>query len=252
MKSTFKITFALLLISLIASCGIIKKAETYKGRAEETQKEKILNGLNNTNLAFNIITGSFGIKYSDAENKHNFLGNLKLIKDTLILIRLKLPFGFDLATVKITRDTITVSSVLSGTDTYTFEEIESVYGIKADYNLLQNLLVGNFFVYPDSFYINKLLLDSLSNNKAYLSYREPDPDNPNLTLYKQQIIANLDYNRVEHYTIWDFSEQTYEYYIDFDKFEQIQNQYFPFNIKFKFIASDTVNVEINYKRISIK
>ena len=249
MKTLIKYLFFLTFISIsLQSCFISK---IHKGKKILLDSTTIYNTVQNSNLKFKSLKAKYSAQLFNGNNEQTIGGFIKIYHDSIIKVTVKSAF-VNLANIHIRKDTIEIHSLFFQNQGYNYNEISNIYGINANYNLLENLLIDNLFTYPHG---TKLYQYNISVTDSFitLTYRIPAPQNNLLSIYRDQIIFSTLHKKIIKHNIWDFSKSNIELYIIYSNFILINNQKIPSLLNLHLVNNDdTLKLLVNYEKISIQ
>jgi Domain of unknown function (DUF4292) len=139
--------FAFALILLFSNCKTSKTTTTTPTPIAETSKintiSDVLAILEKNQIKPEWMSGSVGLDYEGKPMNISGSMSIRYRRDSLIWVSIK-KFGFEGARAKITKDSVLVVNYIQGN--YIAENLtylEKKYGLPADFNTVQNILLGN-------------------------------------------------------------------------------------------------------------
>ncbi len=250
-KQIFLYSLFIIFLLNFTSCFILKGLKNNR-KNYSLDTTTLLKTITNNVVRFKTYNAKFIGQYSDAYNTQKFLGNLKIYNDSLILTNLRTSLGFSIGKLLIYKDSIKLKSLLIQNKNFSYEQINSTYGISLDFDVLQNIILDNFFTYPEKFSSNKYKIKLLNDTLVKLSYRKELPLNPKLSMFKDEIIFNLKFQKVVAHNIWDFRNRYTEFYLKYSDFTTINNNTVPQKINITVINTDTLKLKMFFRKIEIK
>jgi hypothetical protein len=234
-----------LIISILffsLSCKTVKKLnKTQKG----ISIENVYDSLNLASPVYNKLEIKFNLDYENTSLK----GSLKMAKDSIIWISLSPGLGFDVARIMFNKDSIFILDMLNKTyTTGDYAYIKNKWKIDADFNSLQSILVGKFFIYPN---VN-------DEKKEFISTYNIKKDSSELEIYRKtgvnvENLLKIDRQKykIDEYVINDITEMrnlTIKY-----SFSRLEEGFeFPKKISLKSNnAGKFLNIDINYTKVTI-
>lgn len=143
-----KLNFSYLLIIcliLTFSCKTVKKIEDNR---TVISLESVYDSIKKSSPVYERMEIKFNLDFENVKQSYSFKGNMRVVKDSLIWISLT-PFpGFDIR-MKCNKDSVFIINMID--KTYTkgdYNYIKNTWKIEADFNTLQSIVVGDFFLYP--------------------------------------------------------------------------------------------------------
>jgi Domain of unknown function (DUF4292) len=139
--------FAFALILLFNNCKTSKKATATPTPISETSKintvSDVLAILEKNQIKPEWMSGSVGLDYEGKPMNISGSMSIRYRRDSLIWVSIK-KFGFEGARAKITKDSVLlVNYIQSNYIAENLNYLEKKYGLPADFNTIQNILLGN-------------------------------------------------------------------------------------------------------------
>lgn len=118
-----------------------------KEKIDNLNSHKLIDSVNAHRLLFEYFTAKLSVDLNLPNDSKSFKTTLRIRKDSVIwiyIMKLNLP----VASAVITKDSIKMVDKMNKTYFYgTFSYINEMFGADLDYNMLQDLLTGNFIAY---------------------------------------------------------------------------------------------------------
>ncbi len=136
-----KILIVTFLFALVTSCKTTKPISDTK-TAEKSSVEQVIIGHNNNFKDFNRLNIKASVRYEDAKNTQNVSADIRIKKDEIIWINIKV-FGVSVAKTLITPTKVSYYEIIN--HTYfdgDFALISNWLGTDLDFQKVQNLLLG--------------------------------------------------------------------------------------------------------------
>ena len=240
-------TFSIIFL-IFTSCNIFKKISTKNDNENVTlTKQDLIDSININSLEFNTLLIKYSAKYITKEQNITFSGDIRIIKDSAILITIAPIMGIELARALILKDTIKFYNTLQ--NAFFIENndfFQKKYGIAANYTTIQAILCNQLFTYPYFYDINKYK-HSLDTNFFYLQNTIYHPRNNKIIDVNHTFFINKKYKIDSVNIVDDITLKTLN--IKYGKFEQLNNQNFPTNIFLSIISNQNINLEFTFKKI---
>lgn len=133
-----------LLVFLVASCS--PKPTSVNHKAKDFTIEDLIN-LSEKNTYSTLHYKKININVESPSEKQTLYGDLKIRKDSLILISLRAGIGLEIARVALLQDSVFIINRVKKEYIKTdYQFIEALYGMKLNFVAIQNLLSGSFFI----------------------------------------------------------------------------------------------------------
>ena len=152
------------------ACGSNKDVVT--STLENRSSKSIIKKVNQNHLDYSWFTAKLNGKIEKNESNTTVSINLRIRKDSVIWLSVSALLGIEVARIQITPDSLKLMNRINKTYWIgDFEDIESVYGIPANYKQLEGILVGQISLE------NQKMRSIVSENK-YLLFNKSKKENP--------------------------------------------------------------------------
>jgi hypothetical protein len=244
-KKILLFSFALIIFSVF-SCKTLKKLN---GEKKPIGLEEIYDSMLIVNTNFSNLEIKFNLNFENSAQSLDLKGTLKIAKDSLIWITLSPGLGIEGVRVLCNKDSIYILNRQDKTLTKSdYSYIKKVWKIDVDFNSLQSIFIGEFFIYPNVSDRKKEFVSNfiIKNDSVGLEvYRKTQNNIENL------LKINRSTFRITDYIINDISEmRNLSLNYSFNKLNE-GNQ-FPKKIAIKSNnAGKFLNIDIDYTKILI-
>jgi hypothetical protein len=142
----YNLSFLLILFLFFTfSCKTVKVIEDNR---KGLSLESIYDSVRLASPNYDRLEVKFNLDYENGDQVLSLKGNLKVVKDSFIWISLTPGLGFEVR-MKCNKDSVFILNMIEKTyTTGDFKYIKNTWKIDADYNILQSILTGSFFLYP--------------------------------------------------------------------------------------------------------
>ena len=166
------------------SGNILIRKERQKGELKNISDSRLVRSVENSNIQYNtLFFKKFHAEIDINGKTRSFKGNLFMQKDSAIIISVLPVMGIELFRVKFVPDTIFILDRTHKKITITnYDYLWKKYFVDIDFNVIQNILLDQFFCYPSS-----------ENDKNCIKKFKHYIKNDNYVL---QSIKNGKYNRI--------------------------------------------------------
>lgn len=249
--------FLLVLISLFACKSRQKTVTTDFGRIKHISDKNLIDSLENNEFQFNVLSAKASVKFID-DKETSFKAHIRVKKDSAIWVSITPLLGIEMARVLITKDSVMfLNRIDKQYFVGTFDYINNKFGTDLDYQMLEAVIVGNSIEFEKE---EKDIITNVDKKKhAYYISTEK----------KRKVRKDLkkDKNKLKELTqaIW-LSPETFkiiELVISTPKsdhslvskysdFIELENNSFPQKIDVTLISEKTVNILIDYSKVSIE
>lgn len=188
-------------------------------------------------------------------NETSFNITMRCKKDSVIWISISPLLGIEVARVLVTPDSVKFLDRLHGKyKVSSFEAINKLLQLKVNFEIVQSLLIGNFFAYKknenkfNSVYLEDkyYILSSLNKKKLRRSLEEKDPNKPVI----QDVYIQPDTYRISQVTVED---QKINKTLDatYSDFRESDSGLFPYRMDTKITADKNFEIKIEYGKLTV-
>lgn len=247
----------LVLISLFACKSRQKTVTTDLGRIKHISDKNLIDSLEKNEFQFNVLSAKAAVKYID-DKETTFKAHIRVKKDSAIWVSITPLLGIEMARVLITKDSVMfLNRIDKQYFVGTFDYINDKFGTDLDYQMLEAVIVGNSIEFEKE---EKDIIANVDKKKhAYYISTEK----------KRKVKKDLkkDKNKLKELTqaIW-LSPETFKIIelvlstpksdhslvSKYSDFMELENNSFPQKIELKLISEKTVNILIDYSKVSIE
>ena len=180
MENIFRISGAVLLLSIFISCRSTKKLQTAVNKRDTVITVKtipspdslkagkdLIATLNSNRIDFKTFSAKIKVEYEDSKGKQpDVVANIRMKKDSVIWVSINATFlSIEAFRILITKDHVTVLNKLQKqVEEHPFSFIEDIAKIPLDFKTLQDLIIGNPVFLGD-----KVVAYKLTENHILLS-----------------------------------------------------------------------------------
>jgi len=247
-----------LLATVLYSCKTRQKALPPAAEVKPLQDrsvQELLDRLDSAAFKADWINAKAGVTLVQGSSELSFNISLRARKDSIIWISISPMLGIEVARVMITPDSVKVLDRISNRyQTGTFEAINRMLQLKVNFEIVQSLLVGNFFAYKknenrfnsvyleDKFYI----LSSLNKKKLKRALEEKDLNKPVI----QDVYINDAYFKIFKMSVED-QKIGKSLLVEYDDFRQTDFGQFPFKSNTKVTSEKELEIKIEFGKIVV-
>lgn len=249
--------FLLVLISLFACKSRQKTVTTDFGRIKHISDKNLIDSLEKNEFQFNVLSAKASIKVID-DKETSFKAHIRVKKDSAIWVSITPLLGIEIARVLITKDSVMfLNRIDKQYFVGTFDYINNKFGTDLDYQMLEAVIVGNSIEFEKE---EKDIITNVDKKKhAYYISTEK----------KRKVRKDLkkDKNKLKELTqaIW-LSPETFKIIelilstpksdhslvSKYSDFMELEDNSFPQKIDVTLISEKTVNILIDYSKVSIE
>jgi hypothetical protein len=202
---------------------------------------------------FNWVTAKAEVEYADKNNEiTSFDVNLRMRKDSAIWISITPLLGIEVARVLVTPDSIRILDRLRKTYMLRdFSFLEDMLKTKINFDIMQAVIVGNYFpylkneklksVYEDSTF---LILSTLSKHKVRRIMEDKDPNTPIVQDFWIDSNYKINRSKITDDKLNRTLEANYSHYFE------LNGKLFPHNILVSVAAATTLKIKIDFSKIT--
>lgn len=251
-----QLAFIALLGIIIGSLPACKsKRSVIKTPIKQEGPEYLFSKLRQNELKFNTFQARFTIEYNQNRTYHDFKGQIRMVKDSVIWISFNQDLGIEIARVMITEDSVKFLDRFNKqyliTD-YTF--INKFLNTNIDFGILQSIILGNDFEYYEMVEFKasvdgnlyRLSTSGRSKLKKYVRNVE-DAER----IFLQNTLLNPENFKIVQVKLKELTKDSKKLTADYSNFKDIYGQLFPNEVKYLIEADDAINVKVDYNRITL-
>jgi hypothetical protein len=255
-KNTFKGLFFLLAFSFIViSCRTTKKVTEapLPVKLKSDTVIAVFDSVMHHQFDFKWLSAKADVEYIDKNNEStSFDINLRMRKDSAIWISITPLLGIEVARVLVTPDSMRIIDRLNKTYmSRDFSFLDSMLKTKMNFEIMQAVIVGNYFpylkneklksVYEDSTF---LILSTLSKHKAKRVMEDKDPNKPIIQDF--WIDSNYKINRSK---ITD-EKLNRTLQADYSHYFFVNEKLFPQTISVDVNATSPLKIKVQYSKVA--
>ncbi len=241
------LAYLLILIILGNGCSILHKP----GGGRKTDKYSSLKKqILNSNTTANTYKARYLADISSSGFSQKITGNI-YIDDSLVTISAISSFGLPVARIKITKDSIFISSMFFQNTTERMDKFLPGKYSDIGPKVLKNIFLDNFFTISDTITINNYSVQSVNDTSITLLFRIPSAYNPKLSDMANQLRYSIKENKITQNQIWDFSSDN-AILINYNSFGYVNNKKLPYKITIKLINNSDTVIRTNIRLKNIK
>ncbi len=244
---------ALLIITaaVLASCSPARKV--MKTPIKEEGAEFLFQKLKEKELRYDWFSAKFSAEYSNKKNSNSFNGQIRIRKDSLIWISLTPMLGIEAVRLMISQDSVKMINRLN--DTWfigDWEYLNRMLNTNIDFDLLQAFLLGNDL----QFYENgtfKATIDKdcykLSTGGRHKLKKHVRSSQENLKILIQNLWLDPETFKITMADVKEIRRDNVKLESTYGKFENVEGQLFPTEMKYIIWADNTIRVKADFSRI---
>ena len=257
-QSTGRLVALLMLSLLLFSCKTRQKVPAAPTAdlkpLQDKSVQELLDRLDSAAFKADWINAKAGVTVIQGNNELTFNISMRARRDSIIWISISPMLGIEVARVMITPDSVKVLDRISNKyQTGTFEAINRMLQLKVNFEIVQSLLVGNFFAYKksenrfNSVYLEDkyYILSSLTRKKLKRSLEEKDPNKPVI----QDVYINNDQYRINKVSVED-QKIAKSLVTEYDDFRDTGSGNFPFRSVTRITAEKNIEIRIEYGKLN--
>jgi hypothetical protein len=206
-------------------------------------------------FAFDWMTAKADAEATSNGQTNSFEINLRIRNDSAIWLSLTATaLNIEGIRVLITQDSIKMLDRINKKYIISnFAEMSDLLHAEVNFDMLQNVVSGNFFQYKEEEKLRSVYLDStdyiLSNLRKRKLKRELEDKDINIKLIHDIWLDPFTY-RIQR-TKWDDNKNNKEVNIYYSDFRDVGGKQFPFAAEFDVKAAKPVNIKINYDKVTV-
>jgi len=248
-----RLFFLVLILLSLSSCTT--KRHIFKEPIKEEGPDYLFSQLSENELKFTSFSAKFSIDYIHNKKKTEFKGQIRILKDSVIWVSFSPALGIEMARIMITNDSVKFMNRLDNTyfmGDYDF--VNKFLETNIDFDILQSFVIGNDFQFYDKTKFRasldggqyRLTTMERSKLKKYVKEKEIYPK-----VFIQTIWLNPENFKITQIMIKEIKKENKKLDAYYSDFQSVENQLFPYKLKFELSAEEQIEVFVNYSRINL-
>lgn len=242
-----------MLLAGLSACK--SKRGIIKAPIKEEGPEFLFSRLQQNELKFNTFEARFSIEYNQNRTYHDFKGQIRMVKDSLIWISFNQDLGIEIARVMITEDSVKFLDRFNKKYLVTdYNFINNFLNTNIDFGILQSIILGNDFEYYEKAKF-KASIDgglyrlSTSGRSKLKKYVRDIEDAERIFL--QDTWLNPENFKIEQVKLKELTRESKKLTANYSDFKDIGGQFFPNHVDYLIEAEEAISVEVKYNRITL-
>jgi hypothetical protein len=195
------------------------------------------------------------IEYRQDRKYHDFKGQIRIVKDSLIWVNFSQDLGIQIARIMITEDSVKFIDRIQQQYLITdYDYINNFLNTNIDFGILQSIILGNDFEYYEKAEF-KAAVDgdeyrlSTTGRKKLKKYVRNNDDATRI-LFQTLWLDPLNF-KIKEVKLQELTKDSKKLTASYSDFEQIGERLFPNTTKYLIEADDAIRVEVKYSRINL-
>ena len=238
---------------ILSSCSPQKKA--FKAPIKEEGADYLINKLKEHELKFTWFTAKFSAEYQNKGEKKSFDGQIRILHDSIIWLSFTPALGIEVIRIMISQDSVKFINRMNNTYFLgDYHYVNEFLNTNIDFDILQSFLTGNDL----SFYENGKFKASLDKGQYKLATAERMKlkkfvrnNQENLRILIQNIWMDPETFKISRADVKEIRRPNNNLDATYSEYEKVEEQLFPKTIDFEVSAENKINVNVQFKRISI-
>jgi len=249
--------FLLVLISLFACKSRQKTVTTDFGRIKHISDKNLIDSIEKNEFQFNVLSAKASIKVID-DKETSFKAHIRVKKDSAIWVSITPLLGIEMARVLITKDSVMfLNRIDKQYFVGTFDYINNKFGTDLDYQMLEAVIVGNSIEFEKE---EKDIITNVDKKKHayYISTekkrkvrKEIKKDKNKLKELNQAIRLSPETFKIIE-LILSTPKSDHSLVSKYSDFMELEDNSFPQKSDVTLISEKTVNILIDYSKVSIE
>lgn len=246
----------IVLAAIIVSLSACKsKRGIIKSPIKEEGPEYLFAKLKEKELKFKTFEAKFSVEYKQKRTYHDFKGQVRIVKDSVIWLSFNQDLGIEIARVMITEDTVKFLDRFNKQyliSDYTF--INNFLNTNIDFGILQSIILGNDFEYYDIVKFKASVdgphyrLSTTGRSKLKKYVRNADDSE---RVFLQDTWLDPETFKIIMVKLKELTKDSKKLTAAYSDFEVVDTQLFPNETKYLIEADDEISVKVKYNRITL-
>ncbi len=244
-----------LIVFFLPSCKTTRKVVESPSSSVKLKGEEVIqvfDSVMSREFNFKYLSSKANVSYTDKSGSAtDFDINLRLKYDSIVWISITPLLGIEVARVLITRDSVFILDRLHKTfQKRDFAYFEDLLRTNVDFNMIQSVIVGNYFQYLEkeklrSMYEDEpyIILSTLNKRQARRATEEKDPNKPVVQDFWIDGNYRIAKSRISDEKKDRWVEATYS------KFTDVGGYLFPGNLVVTVASSSPTIIRVEYTKV---
>ena len=242
-------------VFFLTSCRTTRKVVESPSSSVKLKGEEVIqvfDSVMSREFNFKYLSSKANVSYTDKSGQAtDFDINLRLKYDSIVWISITPLLGIEVARVLITRDSVYILDRLHKTiQKRNFAYFEDLLRTNVDFNMIQSVIVGNYFQYLEkeklrSMYEDEpyIILSTLNKRQARRASEEKDPNKPVVQDFWIDGNYRIAKSRISDEKKDRWVEATYS------KFSEVGGYLFPGNLVVTIASSTPTIIRVEYTKV---
>ena len=256
MNKLFKLFFLLFLPTLLVINSSCKSTRsTLKKPLKEHGFEYLYSRMLENQISFDYLNAKFSIAYQKGKKKTDLRGQLRIRKDSIIWVSLSPAMGIEAARIALSDDSVKFINRLNKTYlTGEYKMLDSLLRTSIDYSIVESMIIGNDLTQydVDKFKssidggLYRITIQKRTKIRKYMRKGEIDTK-----VLVQNIWLDPENFKIRKIEIKELGEDNKKLQVFYNKYQAVESQLFPSEVRIEIIAENKITIDINYGKTEL-
>jgi hypothetical protein len=206
-------------------------------------------------ISFDYLNAKFSSVYQKGKKKTDLRGQLRIRKDSIIWVSLSPALGIEAARISLTNDTVKFINRLNKTYiTGEYKMLDSLLRTTIDYSIVESMIIGNDLTQYDvdkfkasidnGFY--RITIQKRTKIRKFIKRGEIETK-----VLVQNIWLDPENFKIRQIEIKELGEDNKKLQVFYNKYQAVESQLFPSEIRIEIIAENKITIDINFGKTEL-
>ena len=206
-------------------------------------------------ISFDYLNAKFSSVYQKGKKKTDLRGQLRIRKDSIIWVSLSPALGIEAARISLTNDSVKFINRLNKTYlTGEYKMLDSLLRTSIDYSIVESMIIGNDLTQYDvdkfkasvdgGFY--RITIQKRTKIRKYMKRGEIETK-----VLVQNIWLDPENFKIRKIEIKELGEDNKKLQVFYNKYQAVENQLFPSEVRIEIIAENKITIDINFGKTEL-
>jgi hypothetical protein len=249
----------LLILVVPAMLLFVSSCKTTRSSLKKPLKEQgfdfLYSRMLENQISFDYLNSKFSITYQKGKKKTDLRGQLRIRKDSIIWVSLSPALGIEAARITLTDDSVKFINRLNKTYlTGEYAMLDTMIHTTIDYSIIESMIVGNDLTQYDvakfkasvdgGFY--RITIQKRTKIRKYIKSGEIETK-----VLVQNIWLDPDNYKIRKIEIRELGDENKKLQVFYNKYQAVNNQLFPSEVKIAIIAENKITIDISYGKTEL-
>ena len=206
-------------------------------------------------ISFDYLNSKFNVTYLKGKKKTDLRGQLRIRKDSIIWVSLSPALGIEAARISLTDDSVKFINRLNKTYlTGEYAMLDSLIRTTIDYSIIESMIIGNDLTQYDVAKFKasidgglyRITIQKRTKIRKYIKTGEIETK-----VLVQNIWLDPENFKIRKIEIRELGDENKKLQVFYNKYQPVNNQLFPSEVKIEIIAENKITIDISYGKTEL-